>query len=154
MPVPAPSSHPALSRADNVAMSTGDFVLLCGRILIGWIFVRSGYGKIFDIAGYAASFPRRGIPMWLAWIAVPSEFFGGIAIMFGIATRYVIGVMLTFIVVASFTSHAYWNFTDVAQRRLQDSAFWKNIAIIGGFLFLFVSGPGRWSVDGWLTRRR
>jgi putative oxidoreductase len=84
---------------------------------------------------------------------VPSEFFGGLALMFGFATRYVIGIMLIFMVVASFSSHAYWNFTDAAQRRLQDSAFWKNMAIIGGILFLFVSGPGRFSLDRWLARR-
>ena len=147
------SSHPCLSMADDLAVRTQDFVLLCGRILLGWIFVRSGYGKIFDIAGYAASFPGRGIPVWLAWVAVPAEFFGGIALVLGIATRYVVGVMLIFMLVATFTSHAYWNFTDVAQRRIQDSAFWKNIAIIGGFLFLFVSGPGRFSIDNWLAKR-
>ncbi len=103
--------------------------------------------------GYAASFPGRGIPVWLAWIAVPAEFFGGLALVFGIATRYVIGVMLIFMLVATFTSHAYWNFTDAAQRRSQDTSFWKNIAMIGGFFFLFVSGPGRVSLDNWLAKR-
>lgn len=139
--------------ADGLAMSTQDFVLLCGRILLGIIFVRSGYGKLFDIPGYAASFPGRGIPIWMAWIAVPAEFFGGLALIFGIATRYVIGVMLVFMLVATFSSHAYWNFTDPVQRRNQDTSFWKNISMIGGFLFLFVSGPGRFSIDGWLARR-
>ncbi|MGI8525495.1 MAG: DoxX family protein [Pseudolabrys sp.] len=135
-------------------MSTGDFLLLAGRILLGIIFVRSGYGKIFDIPAYAASFPGRGIPIWLAWIAVPAEFFGGIALILGIATRYVIGVLLIFMVVATFSSHAYWNFTDAAQRRAQDTNFWKNMAMIGGFLLLFVAGPGRYSVDSWLAKRR
>jgi uncharacterized membrane protein YphA (DoxX/SURF4 family) len=26
--------------------------------------------------------------------------------------------------------------------------FWKNMAIVGGFLFLFVHGPGPLSLDG------
>lgn len=73
------------------------------------------------------------------------------ALMFGFAIRYVIGIMLIFMVVASSSSHAYWNFTDAAQRRLQDTQFWKNMAIIGGILFL--SGPGRFSLDRWLARR-
>jgi len=93
------SSHPALSMADGIAMTTGDFLLLAGRILLGWIFVRSGYGKLFDISAVAASYPGRGIPYWMAWIAVPSEFFGGLALMFGFAVRYVIGIMLIFMVV-------------------------------------------------------
>ena len=54
------SSHPALSMTDNVAMSTEDFLLLAGRILLAWIFLRSGWGKIGDIAGYSAGFPARG----------------------------------------------------------------------------------------------
>ena len=146
-------SHPALSGADQLAANTSDFFLLVGRILLGWIFVRSGYGKIFDIAAYGATFPARGMPTWLAYIAVPAEFFGGIALILGLATRYVAVVMVVFMLVATFTSHRYWDFTDVAQRRIQDSAFYKNIAIMGGFLIVFASGAGRFSLDGLLRRR-
>jgi len=77
------SSHRALSAADTVAASTADVLLLIGRILLGWIFVRSGWGKIFDIPAYAATFPARGLPPFLAYIAVPAEFFGGIALILG-----------------------------------------------------------------------
>jgi putative oxidoreductase len=73
------SSHPSLSHADSVAASTSDLILLIGRILLGWIFVRSGYGKIFDIPAYAAGFRARGLLTFLAYIAVPAESFGGIA---------------------------------------------------------------------------
>ena len=31
--------------------------------------------------------------------------------------------------------------------------FMKNIAIMGGMLLLFVTGAGRFSVDGWLRRK-
>ncbi len=148
------SSHPSLSHADSVAASTSDFILLVGRILLGWIFVRSGYGKIFDILAYAAGLPARGLPTFLAYIAVPAEFFGGIALILGIATRYVVLVMIIFMLVATFSSHRYWEFTDVAVRRAQDSSFYKNIAMLGGFLFLFVVGPGRFSLDAWLKRQR
>lgn len=147
------SSHPALSRADSMANAMTDFLLLFGRILLGWIFVRSGYGKIFDIAAYSTTFPGRGLPTWLAYVAVPAEFFGGIALLLGLATRYVVIMMIVFMLVATFSSHAYWNFTDAAQRRIQDSAFWKNIAMLGGFLFLFAAGAGRFSVDRWLARK-
>ena len=147
------SSHPALSMTDAVAMSTSDFLLLAGRILLGWIFLRSGWGKIENIAGYSATFPARGLAPWMAWIAVPFEFFGGIALILGIATRYVLIGFLIFMLVATFSSHAYWTFTDVAQRRIQDSAFWKNISIVGGILILFASGPGRFSLDHWLSKR-
>ena len=147
------SSHPSLSYADGLAASTSDIVLLIGRILLGWIFVRSGYGKLFDIGAVAASFPARGIPAFMAYISVPVEFFGGLALIFGLATRYVVVVMVGFMLVATFSSHRYWEFSDLAQRRVQDSSFWKNIAMLGGFAFLWVTGPGRLSLDGWLCRR-
>jgi putative oxidoreductase len=148
------SSHPALSGADAFAASASDVILLIGRIMLGWIFVRSGYGKIFDIAAYGATFPARGMPAWLAYIAVPAEFFGGVALILGLATRYVVLVMLVFMLVATVSTHHYWTFADVAQRRIQDSAFYKNVAMTGGFLFLFVVGAGRISLDAWLAEKR
>jgi putative oxidoreductase len=148
------SSHPTLSGADGLAASTSDIILLVGRILIGWIFVRSGYGKIFDIPVYAATFPARGLPTFLAYIAVPAEFFGGLALMFGFATRYAAMVMVLFMLVATFSSHRYWDFADAAARRAQDSNFYKNMAILGGIFFLFACGAGRLSVDAWLRKRR
>ena len=147
------SSHPALSCADGLAASTSDIVLLIGRVLLGWIFMRSGYGKLFNVEAYAATFPVRGLPPFLAYIAVPVEFFGGIALIFGLATRYVVLMMVVFMLVATFSSHRYWQYTDVNVRRVQDSNFYKNLAMLGGFGFLFVCGSGRFSVDGWLRRR-
>jgi putative oxidoreductase len=147
------SSHPALSGADSLAAGTADFVLVIGRILLGWIFVRSGYGKILDIAAYGATFPPRGMPAWLAYITVPAEFFGGIVLILGLATRYVVLVMLVFMVVETVSTHHYWTFEGPA-RRVQESAFYKNVAMTGGFLFLFVVGSGRLSLDGWLCKSR
>jgi putative oxidoreductase len=129
-------SNFAVSYVDSLAGSTSDIVLLIGRILLGWIFVRSGYGKIFDISAYAATFPARGLPPFLAYISVPVEFFGGVALMLGLATRYVVLVMVVFNI-----------------RRIQDGNFYKNMAMIGGFCFLFVCGSGRFSVDAFLRRR-
>ena len=85
-------------------LTTSDTVLLISRILFGWIFVRSGYGKIMDVGAYATTFPGRGLPAFLAYIAVPVEFFGGVALILGLATRYVVLVMVIFILVATFSS--------------------------------------------------
>jgi putative oxidoreductase len=147
------SSHPALSYADGFAASSADILLLVGRILMGWIFVRSGYGKLFDIGAVTASFPARGIPAFMAYISVPVEFFGGLALMFGLATRYIVVVMIVFMLVATFSTHRYWDFADIATRRIQDLNFYKNIAMIGGLFFLFVGGAGRLSLDRWLRNR-
>jgi len=148
------SSLPALSHADGVAASTSDILLLVARILLAWVFLRSGYGKIFDIGAVAASYPPRGLPPFLAYIATPFEFFGAIALIFGFATRYVAIGYVIFLLVATFSSHRYWEFADAAARRAQDGNFYKNAAMLGGFLALFICGPGRLSVDNWLAGRK
>ena len=149
------ASHPALSHGDRIAASTSDAVLLIGRILMAYIFIRSGWGKLMDLNAFAASMPgRSGLPTWRAYVAAPIEFFGGLALLFGFATRYVVLLMLVFMLFATFSSHRYWTFTDPAQYRNQNSHFYKNVSMMGGLLFLFVAGPGRFSVDYWLGRRR
>ena len=107
-------ASPAVS---PLAASTSDTLLLIARILVGWIFVRSGLGKLMDINAFIATMPGRGLPGWLGYVAAPVEFFGGIALILGIATRYVVLVMIIFMLVATFSSHRYWEFTDVAVRR-------------------------------------
>ena len=124
-----------------------------GRDRNPWIHIPLGYGKLFNIDAVIATYPARGLPGFLAYIAVPVEFFGGLALIFGLATRYVVMIMIVFMLVATFSSHRYWEVTDLAARRVQDSNFYKNMAMLGGFFFLFVCGSGRLSIDGWLRKR-
>jgi putative oxidoreductase len=146
------SSHRLLSYTDGIAAMWADFLLLVGRILLGWIFMQSGWGKIFNIAGYAKTFPGRGLQPWMAYVSVPAEFFGGIFLIIGFATRYTSLVLVFFLIVASFSSHAYWTFPEGQQRNIQSSQFWKNIAILGGMVVLFVQAAGRISIDYLLAR--
>jgi putative oxidoreductase len=148
------SSHPTLSYTDSLAASTSDTLLLIARILMGWIFVRSGLGKLMDINAFIATMPGgRGLPGWLGYVAAPLEFFGGTALILGLATRYVAALLLLFVIIATLSSHRYWEFTEVAARRAQDSNFYKNLAIMGGLVFAFVNAGGRFSIDRLLVRK-
>jgi putative oxidoreductase len=152
IPISHPSSYSYLSYADRLVVLWQDFLLLVGRIMMGWIFFQSGWGKLGNIAGVAKTFPRRGLAEWLAYISVPAEFFGGLFLIVGFATRYTVFVLLVFTVVASFSSHAYWS-APAQQRAAQASSFWKNIAIMGGLIVLSVSAAGRFSLDNLLLRK-
>ena len=147
------SSHPALSHADKLATQWQDFLLLIARLLIGWIFVQSGWGKLMNIAGFVATMPRRGLPDWLGYIAPPVEFIGGVLIIAGLATRYTALVMLLFVIIASFSSHRYWA-VEPAQVANQSSHFWKNVTIKGGLVLLFITGAGRIALDWILAKKR
>ncbi len=148
------ASPSVLSYADHMAARSHDIMLLLGRVLLGWIFVTSGWRKLMDIPGFAATMPRRGLPEFLGYVALPVEFIGGLMILFGVATRYAALLILLFTMVATFSSHRYWDFTDAAQRQQQNSHFWKNVSMMGGQILLFLTGGGRYAVDRLLMRMK
>jgi uncharacterized membrane protein YphA (DoxX/SURF4 family) len=49
------------------------------------------------------------------------EFFGGIALILGLATRYAVALLLLFVIIVTFSSHRYWEFAEAAARRAQDN---------------------------------
>jgi putative oxidoreductase len=147
-----PQSHAALSQLDGVAAAGQDFLLLAGRI-IGWIFVESGWRKLMDIPAFVATMPRRGLPWFMGYVAPPVEFFGGLALLLGFATRYAALLMLAFTIIATFSSHRFWDVPD-AQRAQQHTQFWKNVTMMGGIVLLFVTAAGRFSIDYLLRSRR
>ena len=98
--------------------------------------------------------PRRGLPEFMGWIAPPVKFIGGLLILFGVATRYAALLILLFTIIATFSSHRYWDFADAAQRQQPRTQFWKNVSMMGGQVLLFVTGAGRCSLDWMLARNR
>ena len=143
----------ALSLADRLADGSRDVLLLIGRLALGAIFVESGFGKLTNIAAFAATLASRGVPASTTWATIGAcvEFFGGLAIVLGVKTRYASVLMLLFVIVATGISHRFWELAEAA-RRAQEVQFFKNLSIIGAFVLLFVSGGGRFGFDGW-TRR-
>ena len=148
-----PSSHPALSYTDGIAATWQDFLLLVGRVMIGWIYIQSGWRKLMDVPAFVKTMPRRDLPDFLGYIAPPVEFIGGIAIVLGFATRYAALLILLFTIIATLSSHRWWNFP-VEQQTNQHTHFWKNVTMMGGLVVLFVTAGGRLSVDGWLRQRK
>jgi putative oxidoreductase len=141
--------------SDRLGAAWNDTICLAGRILIGGIFVQSGFQKLMGLDAFAASLARNGIPAAIAPVLAPIgagvEFVGGLAIVFGLMTRYAAVLMIVFVIVATLISHRFWALQG-AERRTQTVQFAKNVAIIGGFLFAFVSGGGRLSLDHWRRR--
>ena len=128
-----------------------DFLLLVGRVLIGWIFVESGWRKLMGMDAFILSLVNRRLPYptVLGWIGAPVEFFGGLGLVLGAATRWATLLIIVFTIVATLIGHRYWELTDALAWRMQKSHFAKNLAIIGGLVVLFVTAGGRFSVDGW-----
>jgi len=56
---------------DRVAAASGDSILLLARILIGGIFVQSGFGKLMGLDAFATGLARNGIPAAIAPVLAP-----------------------------------------------------------------------------------
>jgi putative oxidoreductase len=149
------SSHPMLSHADSAAGTTGDALLLIGRILLGWLFLTTAWGKLFGgidgFAGYLRALKVPAPEFW-AWIGAVVEFVVGVTLILGLGTRYAALLCVLFLIVATALAHRYWEYPP-AQMGAQKTNFLKNLAILGGALFLFVSGGGRFSIDRVLAKR-
>jgi putative oxidoreductase len=144
------SSIPAeRSFADRCAASAHNVIALVGRLLMSWIFLSSGFGKLMNVAGFSASLAQRGVPApsLLGWLGAIVEFGGGVLILLGVKLRYAAILMILFVIVATLISHRYWEFTG-EMLAAQKTNFWKNVTIIGGLLFMFLAGAGRYSIDG------
>ena len=72
------------------------------------------------------------------------EFFGGIAILLGIATRWVAWLFVIYLIILTYLGHPFWMTGTPADK----ANFYKNLVIIGAFLMLAVNGGGAHSVDG------
>jgi putative oxidoreductase len=114
----------------------------------------SGYGKFGSIAGIAAYFTSLGMspPELLAWFAAISEIVLGAALILGIATRYAALASFVWVLLATAIAHRYWTYP-AAQQAGQYNDWLKNIAIMGGTLYAFVIGAGRYSLDAMLAKR-
>jgi putative oxidoreductase len=120
------------------------------RIVLAYLFIQVGSAKWFAFP--AAVMPGGGTaPVGsLAWVAGVLEVIGGTFILLGLFTRPVAFVLSGEMAVAYFLGHAsqgHWLWPVLNQ---------GGLAVIYCFLFLYFSaaGPGPWSLDAVLERRR
>lgn len=128
---------------DAKAVTYQDIALVIGRILIGLLFIIAAYNKIKGYGGSGAYFTRLGIPApsIMVPLVILFELAAGIALIVGYQTRIAALAIGVFVVLAALAAH-----TNVADGN-QLNHLLKNLAIAGGCLALFVTGPGRHSID-------
>lgn len=134
--------------------SRKDELLLVARILMVILFVWSGWGKLTGFSGTVGMIAGMGLPIpTLAVIVVVIiEFFVGIAVVLGFLTRPLALLLAAFTLATAFIGHHYWTITGDAQIANMIN-FYKNVSIVGGFLFMCAAGPGKYSIDSsWAGR--
>ena len=142
------STVTASSMSRPVANSMQDTLALIGRILIAYLFIPAGFGKLMGFAGTVGYITSAGLPLpqVAAAIAIIVELGFGIALVVGFQTRLVALGLALFTVATALFFHKYWAVPD-AMKMMQTINFNKNIAIAGGLLALAAFGAGRFSID-------
>jgi len=130
-----------------------DTLSLIGRVLMAWLFIPAGFGKIAGFSGSVAYASAMGLPMPEIGVAIGLviELVGGILLLIGFMTRPAALALAFFTLVASFFFHAYWSLP-ADQAMMQQLMFNKNIAVVGGLLAFAAFGAGGWSMDAKRTR--
>lgn len=115
-------------------------ISLVARVLLSAIFISAGYQKIGGYDGTMQYMESQGVPGILLPAVIALELIGGLAILFGLFSRWAALALAGFCVLSALLFH--FNFAD----QMQAAAFMKNLAIAGGLLLLFANGPGAWAV--------
>jgi putative oxidoreductase len=124
-----------------------DEVVLVARLMLVLLFLIFGWSKITNFAGTVSYMASTGMPVPAlgAVIAIIVEFFVSILILLGIFTQPLAGLMAVYTLATGFIGHKYWSMTGMA-RYENEINFFKNVSIAGGFLLLYVTGPGRYAL--------
>ncbi len=126
----------------------GSWYTFFGRILIASLFLIVGWSKIADFSAAEQMIAAGGFP-WPALftvLAIIFEFCGVLMLLFGFHARLAAWMLIVFSLIATFTYHN----PTVSQADLL--MFLKDLAIIGGLLYVVANGAGRGSISHWNER--
>lgn len=131
-------------------------IILVARVLLSFIFIYSGYGKLIDPAGTAGMITGAGLPAAtaLAYLAGLFELVAGLFVLVGFQTKITSWLLALFCV---FTGVVFHSGTVAVEGWPEGALGWinalngimmmKNITLAGGYLLLATFGPGAYSVD-------
>ena len=121
---------------------------LIGRVLLALLFVPAGFSKIGGFAGTTGYIASQGVPFpeLATAAAIGIELGLGLLLLVGLQTRWAALGIALFTVVITFIFHKYWA-VPADQVMMQQQAFFKNIAVVGGLLTVAAWGAGAWSLD-------
>ncbi len=119
---------------------------LVGRCLLGLLFIVSGIGKIAGYSATAGYMASHGLPFvaLLLPLTILVELGGGLMVVFGWHARWAALVLFLFLIPTTLIFHNFWA-APAAQMQGQKIHFLKNLAIMGGMLYVAVFGSGRLS---------
>ena len=121
---------------------------LAVRVVVGWVFLWSGWTKLHILPRMIENFREWGIPApeVLTPFVAGMEFVGGLLLLLGLLTRFVAVPMMVIMVVAVIA--AKWADVDSLETLLG----FEEVSYFVMFAWLGIAGPGSVSLDHLLLR--
>lgn len=118
------------------------YLPMIGRVALSLLFIVSGFGILTNFAGTVGFYTSLGLPMAsvLAAIVLVVKIGGGLAVASGWHAREGALALAVFTILATVIGHS--NISDP----MQLTQALKNIAIVGGLLYVVVKGAGPMSM--------
>jgi putative oxidoreductase len=122
---------------------------LVTRVIVGYVFMLTGWAKLNNLPHMIGLFTEWGIPFPHVMTPVASgiEFLGGIALILGLCTRVAGGALAVVMIVAVLAAK-------LADIDSVETLFgFEEAAYFAMFFWLSIHGAGKVSVDAWLRTR-
>ncbi len=125
-----------------------DEVILAARLFLATLFLIFGWRKLRDYSGTVSQMVQDGAPMPVlaAAVAIFMELPVAFAVAVGAFTRASAVLLTLYTLGTSLLEHHYWTTTGADQLASMEG-FYKNLSIMGGFLLLYITGAGKYSID-------
>jgi putative oxidoreductase len=125
-----------------------DEVILAARVLLAMLFLIFGWRKVRDYVGTVAQMVGEGLPtpVLATVVSILMELPVAFAVAVGAFTRPAAALMALYSLGTALIGHRYWT---VKGAGYVDSleGFYKDLSVMGGFLLLVITGPGKYSID-------
>ncbi|MBI4093872.1 DoxX family protein [Candidatus Kaiserbacteria bacterium] len=123
----------------------GGWKQLAGRVLLALPFLVAGWMKLTAYGGTVGYIASAGFPApeFLTVVAIIVEFGGALLLVLGMHARTAALALVVFTTIATLGYHLNWS--DPTQMTM----FLKNLGLIGGLLYIFAHGAGRYSLKQW-----
>ena len=121
-----------------------NYTALLGRILLGTIFLLSGFQKLTHWSQTAALMHSKGLPMVPVMLAITIliEIGAAILMIIGWHARWAALIMFLYMIPVTLVFHNFWA-SPPDQKMMQTMNFLKNLGIMGGLLQVYALGIGR-----------
>lgn len=131
--------------------SINDELILAARLLLATLFLIFGWRKLRDFSGTVSQMAQLGVPIptLAAGVATFMELPVAFAVAVGAFTHPSALLMFFYTLGTALIGHRYWTITGADYVDSMDS-FYKNLSIMGGFLLLYATGAGKYSIDALL----